>query len=111
MGFLHGFSIGAGRLILYDIGHMEFLPDDPRVTFLDEGDGIYQLDVRELLLSGGEPYQAIMQCVNQLQGGEILYLHAIFEPAPLIRKLERRGFALQSEHVGPDHWRLLLRLP
>ena len=77
---------------------------DPLTTFIDEGEGLYQLDVRELLLSGGEPYSSIMSCVRQLAEGEKLYLHAIFEPLPLIKKLQRQGYHLRSEHVGPDHW-------
>lgn len=103
------FRLEDDRGARYDIRQMEFSSPHESVTFLDEGDGIYQLDVRELLLSGGEPYSDIMSCVRQLEPGEVLYLHAIFEPAPLIRKLERRGLATESEHLGPDHWRLSIR--
>lgn len=83
---------------------MHYWPPDPRVTFETEAPGRYHLDVREMLMTGGEPYAAIMACVRQLAPGEILYLHAIFEPVPLIRKLGRQGFALRSEHCGIDHW-------
>lgn len=83
--------------------------DDPRVVFSDEGGGSFSLDVRELLLDSGQPYAPIMSCVQQLNPGEILNIHAIFEPVPLIRKLSRQGYAVASEHRGVDHWVLAVR--
>ena len=83
--------------------------DDPRVVFTDEGNGRFSLDVRELLLDSGQPYAPIMNCVQQLQPGETLAVHAIFEPVPLIKKLSRQGYAVASEHHGVDHWVLAVR--
>ncbi len=88
---------------------MEFVSDDRRVLFRTEEDGDFVLDVRALLLDGGEPYGHISTCVGQLAPGETLYLHAVFEPAPLIKKLHRQGFSTVSTHAGPDHWILSIQ--
>lgn len=83
---------------------MRYHSEDPRIVFQDAGNGIYELDVREFLADGGHPYDAIMTCVRQLSAGERLQLHAIFEPVPLVRKLERQGFKLGVRHENADHW-------
>ncbi len=95
----------------YDIRQMQ--PDNlPELaSFKAESAHSFHLDVRELLRAGGEPYSAIMSCVRQLEPGQTLFLHALFEPLPLIRKLERRGLALAATHVGPDHWRVSILRP
>lgn len=82
---------------------MEYITDDARVCFRADESG-YTLDVRELMLDGGEPYAHIMACVGQLAPGELFYVHAIFEPAPLIKKLGRQGFSVSAAHIGIDHW-------
>ncbi len=87
------------------------LPDDPRIRAWQDETGRRHLDVRELLLDGGEPYQHIMSAVNSLAPGETMTLHAIFEPVPLLRKLGRQGYGLASVHVGLDHWALDIRRP
>lgn len=83
---------------------MHFDDEEGLALFTNNGDGTYDLDVRELLLAGGQPYAAIISCVNQLAAGETLRVHTIFEPAPLVRKLEKRGFGLQLAHAGADHY-------
>jgi uncharacterized protein (DUF2249 family) len=83
---------------------MEFSPDNDGIQFEAGSDGSYDLDVRELMSMGGEPYAAIIHCVRQLQPGEQLFLHAIFEPLPLVKKLSRQGYSLQCMHEGIDHW-------
>ena len=90
---------------------MQFTPDDSRVQFETQGDDGFSLDVRELLLDGGEPFAYIMECVHQLQPGQTLQLHAIFEPVPLIKKLGKQGFTLTSAHAGLDHWVLSILRP
>lgn len=64
----------------------------------------YDLDVRPMLEAGGEPYQVIMHCVGQLGAGELLRIHALFEPRPLLRQLERMGMRTETAPLGPDHW-------
>lgn len=84
---------------------IEWHGDSPLIAFWHEG-ATAHLDVRPLLESGGEPYREIMSCVQQMSTEDRLVVHAIFQPKPLIRQLERQGFLLTIEHVGPDHWTL-----
>jgi uncharacterized protein (DUF2249 family) len=90
---------------------MDFAAEHPLIVFSESAAGVYLLDLREYLLAGGEPLSQIMRCVNQLRPGERLDIHAIFEPVPLIRKLARRGFTLESQHLGLDHWVLKIEPP
>jgi len=62
-----------------------------------------ELDVRPILASGGEPFQAIMAAVESLEPGQGLMLLAPFKPQPLFTVMERKGFAHQvSELEGGD---------
>ena len=67
------------------------------------------LDVRELLESGGEPYTYIMECIQQLRPGEVLALHALFEPKPLISQVRRVGYEVAPRREGEDHWIVEIR--
>lgn len=62
------------------------------------------LDVREYLEQGGEPYSMIMSEVSQLAKAESLFIHAPFEPKPLINQLKRMGFETSLNRVEPDHF-------
>ncbi len=59
------------------------------------------LDVRPILESGGEPFQAIIGAVDRLAPGEGLRLIAPFRPQPLFSVMERRGFDYELEEL-PD---------
>ncbi|OWV84651.1 DUF2249 domain-containing protein [Rhizobium sp. R693] len=65
-----------------------------------------ELDVRQVLRDGGMPFQLIMDTFASLDPGEGVRLHAIFEPVPLIRQLEQRGFAHVSRRVADDDWEI-----
>ncbi len=67
---------------------------------------LVDLDVREELRAGGEPFQRIMAAVGALPGGSVLRIRATFEPAPLYRVLGKRGFAHATEELGPEDWRV-----
>lgn len=54
-----------------------------------------ELDVRPILASGGEPFQAIMEAVEGLAPGQGLRLLAPFRPQPLFSVMERKGFTHQ----------------
>lgn len=90
---------------------MELDDSNPLVELCrdDQDPTIHHLDVRPLLEDGGEPYSVIMSCVGQLETGQTLIVHALFEPKPLMRQVERMGLVSESEHVGPDHWALRIR--
>ena len=62
------------------------------------------LDVREI---DGEPFDDIVAALETLDGGDRLRLIAPFEPVPLYKVLESRGFAHESEQQG-DVWHVLI---
>jgi TusA-related sulfurtransferase len=65
---------------------------------------VVELDVREDLRSGREPFSKIMLAVAQLRADEVLRLRTIFEPAPLFGVLAKRGFAHESTAHAADDW-------
>ncbi len=67
----------------------------------------YELDVRPLLKSGVEPFQAIMGAVDSLAPGQGLLLIAPFKPVPLFAVLERKGFEAKPEPIGEGDWQVL----
>jgi uncharacterized protein (DUF2249 family) len=63
-----------------------------------------ELDVREDIREGREPFARIMAAVDELPRNAALVLRAPFEPVPLYRVLGRRGFAHWTESRAPDDW-------
>jgi uncharacterized protein (DUF2249 family) len=63
-----------------------------------------ELDVRDDLRSGREPFQRIMSAVGELRDEEVLHLRAIFEPVPLFGVLGGHGFSYESVAHAPDDW-------
>lgn len=63
-----------------------------------------EVDVREDLRMGREPFSRIMAAVAELRPHEVLHVRAIFEPVPLFHALRRRGFEYESEPRTPDDW-------
>jgi uncharacterized protein (DUF2249 family) len=68
------------------------------------GAGQVEVDVRDDLRSGREPFARIMRAVAALGAGEVLHLRTIFEPVPLVELLAKRGFAHESEAYEPGNW-------
>ena len=64
----------------------------------------HELDVRPILLAGGEPFSAIMEAVDGLAAGQSFRLLATFEPAPLYGVLAKRGFGHAAREIGGGDW-------
>jgi hypothetical protein len=64
------------------------------------------LDVREDLRRGAEPFGRIMQAQAEVPPGGVLRVRAIFEPAPLYMVLGRQGFTHWTERLADDDWRV-----
>ena len=62
------------------------------------------LDVREDLRNGREPFSRIMTTVDGLPPGSVLHLRATFEPAPLFRVLGKKGFSHAATQNGNEDW-------
>jgi uncharacterized protein (DUF2249 family) len=65
---------------------------------------VVELDVRDDLRSGREPFSRIIAAVDGLRDHDVLHLRAIFEPVPLFKALGKRGFVHESQHHGPEDW-------
>jgi uncharacterized protein (DUF2249 family) len=63
-----------------------------------------ELDVREELGKGGEPFSRIMAAVASLGEGQVLHLRAPFEPVPLFGVMAKRGFGHKTEQHADDDW-------
>lgn len=60
-----------------------------------------QLDAREI---SGEPFDEIMNALNDLEADDTLLLINTFEPEPLYNVLEQRGFSYEASQVANDEW-------
>jgi uncharacterized protein (DUF2249 family) len=69
-------------------------------------DKLFDLDVREDLRSGREPFSRIMEARRSLPEGGVLRLRAIFEPVPLYGVFLKQGFDHWTERLGDDDWRI-----
>ena len=67
---------------------------------------ITDLDVRDALRRGEEPFSQIMAAKAALPPDGVLRLRAIFEPAPLYAVLGKQGFAHWTEQLADDDWRV-----
>lgn len=65
---------------------------------------IVEVDVRDDLRSGREPFSRIMSAVSALRHGDVLHLRATFEPAPLFAVLGDYGFLHESLAHAVDDW-------
>ena len=65
---------------------------------------VIELDVREDLRSGREPFGRIMSTVATLEPAQVLHLRATFEPVPLFHVLGGHGFVYESQSHGSDDW-------
>ena len=64
------------------------------------------LDVREDIRAGREPFARIMATVKALEAGQALVLRAPFEPVPLYAVLGASGLAHWTERLAADDWRV-----
>ena len=63
-----------------------------------------ELDVRDDLRMGREPFSRIMAAVALLRPSAVLRLRTTFEPVPLFSVLAKRGFEHHAEQRGADDW-------
>lgn len=68
-----------------------------RPGWADEQRVTKYLDVRPILEGGQSPMEEVLRLCKQLERGELLKLTCPFKPAPLMEKLESKGFACWSE--------------
>lgn len=66
-----------------------------------------QLDVRDLMARGEDPFAVIMDAVSKLGSSESLELIAPLEPVPLYAVLETRGYGHSTEDLGGGDYRVV----
>jgi uncharacterized protein (DUF2249 family) len=70
---------------------------------------IKELDVRETIRSGQDPFVQINTLVNALKHNEGLLIINSFEPIPLIRILEKKGFVSATKLIDNVYHTLFVR--
>jgi len=75
----------------------EYIPDW-LINFPEEK--IIELDVRQILQSGKDPFLDIMKKVKELKENEILLIINSFEPIPLYSVLAKKGFEHYTKKEG-----------
>ncbi len=84
--------------------HPEASP--PPGLFDTPSDRLSEVDVRDDLRAGREPFHKIMETARTLPAGHVLRLRAIFEPAPLYAIFGKQGFGHCTERLADDDWRV-----
>jgi uncharacterized protein (DUF2249 family) len=74
-------------------------------------DRISDIDVRDDLRRGEEPFSRIMAAKQALPAGHVFRLRATFEPVPLYHVLGKQGFAHWTEELGEEDWRVWFYRP
>jgi uncharacterized protein (DUF2249 family) len=69
-------------------------------------ENIVEVDVREDLRAGREPFSRIMAALKDVPERGALALRAIFEPVPLYAVLAKRGLCHYTEQLAADDWRV-----
>lgn len=67
---------------------------------------LLDVDVREDLRAGIEPFARIMGAARSLSPGVVLRIRAIFEPVPLYGVFRKKGFDHFTERIAADDWRV-----
>lgn len=67
---------------------------------------VVEVDVRDDLRAGREPFARIMAALSASDASAVIRVRAIFEPAPLVGVLSRRGFTCETEMHAPEDWSL-----
>ncbi len=65
---------------------------------------VVDLDVREALREGQEPFSHIMAARRTVPEGGALRLRAIFEPVPLYAVMQKQGFTHWTQRLAHDDW-------
>ncbi|HSH68081.1 MAG TPA: DUF2249 domain-containing protein [Bacteroidia bacterium] len=63
---------------------------------------VVELDVRPILSSGTDPLNTILEKLKAIETGHILKIINTFEPIPLIKLLEKKGFITYTDNIQDD---------
>ena len=93
-----GFEVNRAT-VTEDIAEVKKLPD-----FLKniKPEQIVELDVRQVIESGKDPLNLIIQKVKTVQSGQVLKIINTFEPTPLMSLLKKQGFESFADNISDD---------
>lgn len=80
--------------------------DAPAALAAIPAERVTDLDVRDALRRGEEPFHTIMEARRGLPPGGVLRLRATFEPVPLYAALGKQGMDHWTERLAEDDWRV-----
>jgi uncharacterized protein (DUF2249 family) len=63
-----------------------------------------ELDVRPVLRGGEDPFELIMDALDDVPHGHVLRLRAPFKPVPLLGVMASKGWSHWIEHGEGDDW-------
>lgn len=72
-------------------------------------DALEILDVRPVIAAGEDPLQLILKRVESLPEGYALQIINSFEPVPLLKLLQKKGFETHSEKISEGLYRATFR--
>src|ERR1035437_10371159 len=61
---------------------------------------VIDMDVRAVLASGTDPLNIILDKIKTIQTGQILKIINTFEPIPLVKLLEKKGFITYTDTIN-----------
>lgn len=95
----------AGMLAVKD--ERESGPEEkPAALLAVPPDAAVEIDVREDLRAGREPFSRIMAARRTVPEGGALCVRAIFEPVPLYAVMAKQGLAHHTERLEADDWKV-----
>jgi uncharacterized protein (DUF2249 family) len=98
--------IVAPALPLSAAGAARDVPPLPAALLATPEERRVDVDVREDLRAGREPFQRIFDAARALPSGSVLRVRATFEPAPLYAVLAKHGLSHAVERLADDDWRV-----
>ncbi|MCM3588767.1 DUF2249 domain-containing protein [Mesobacillus maritimus] len=66
-----------------------------------------ELDVREDIKKGNDPFRVIMETITTFKNGDTLILHAPFQPVPLYNVLAAKEFEHETQKINDNHYKVI----
>ena len=90
----------------FDIENISKVADSQAISegqdFSVSGLEIIELDVRKTLKDGTDPFNDIMKAIKTLGNDQVIKVINTFEPIPLIKILQEKGFSSKVNRIAPD---------
>ncbi|MCZ7531315.1 MAG: DUF2249 domain-containing protein [Acidimicrobiia bacterium] len=78
----------------------------PDVWSIDITSRARVVDARPVIAAGDEPFEMIMAAAAELADDQVLVVYAPFNPEPLEKVLDERGFDHRADEIDDGDWRV-----